>query len=65
MIDLKKMRDEQKVLREQVIERYKQKGLSINALAKEIGVSYFCLRRFIMGQDMAYKNLFKVQNWLN
>jgi len=65
MVNLKELKDEQHQLREQVVERYKKAGVAIATLAKEVGISYFCLRWFMLGKNIGYKNIFKIKEWLS
>ncbi len=65
MANLKELKDEQHDLREQTVDRYKKSGVAIATLAKDIGLSYFCLRWFMMGKNIGYKNIFKIKEWLS
>jgi len=54
----------QNSLRILVIENIRKRRVSIRRIAKECGVNYTTLARWLNGKGMLHYNLYKIEDWL-
>ena len=63
-MDLKTLKNEQQLLREDLLKTYADQRISILELSKHIKIAYTPIRSFLLGSNLGYANLLKVHHWL-
>lgn len=62
--NLSELKNGQDALRSRLFEVYRTSGKSILSTSKIIKIPYTSLRSFMMGKNLSYLNLLKIEEWL-
>lgn len=62
--NLQEIKEDQNIVRQELICKFKASGLSILSFSRILKMPYTSLRAFMVGDEIAYKNIFKIKKWL-
>ena len=62
--NIQELKNLQKEMRDQLLDMYLFRTMSMRKLSLEIGIPYTSFRGFMMGANLGYINLGKIRAWL-